>query len=156
MSDLQQAVADAHHQLQQQQERYTELQAQCASEQSSAAAAAQQHQQQLKEGHQLAQQLQQQLNALRQQETTLQDSCNGYVKQVEKLTMELSAADASAQAAQVSPAVLSSSCPLFRKLGPASTPCAAQIHCCSAFCWLGCLVVYYALSTHLGWADEQC
>ncbi len=156
MSDLQQAVAEAHHQLRQQQECYIDLQAQRASEQSNAAAAAQQHQQQLEEEHQLVQQLQQQLNASRQQEAALQDSCNDYVKQVEKLTTELSAADASAQAAQVSPAVLSSSYPPFRKLGPASIPCAAQMYCCSAFCCLGCLVVNYALSMRLGRADEQC
>jgi chromosome segregation ATPase len=127
VSDQQQAVADAHHQLQQQQERYTNLQAQRASEQSDAAAAAQQHQQQLEERHQLVQQLQEELNSSSQQETTLQDSCNDYVKQVERLTMELSAADASAQAAQVSSAALSNSFPLFRKLAPAPIPCATHI-----------------------------
>ncbi len=116
MSDLQQAAAEAHHQLQQQQERYTYLQAQRASEQSNAAAVAQQHQQHSEEERQLVQQLQKQLNASRQQEAALQDSCNDYVKQVEKLTTELSAADASAQVAQVSSAVLSNNYPLFRSL----------------------------------------
>ena len=116
MSDQQQAAAEAHYQLQQQQERYTDLQAQHASEQSNAAAAAGAAEQQLEEGHQLVHQLQQQLNASRQQEAALQDSCSDYVKQAEKLTMEQSAADASAQAAQVGSAVLSNNCPLFRCL----------------------------------------
>lgn len=127
VSDLQQAAANAHHKLHQQQERYTDLKAQCTSEQSKAAAAAQQHQQQLEERRQMAQQLQQQLNASRQQETTLQASCHNHAKQVEKLTMELSVAGVSAQAAQVSSAALSNNCPLFRKLAPAWRPRVAHM-----------------------------
>ena len=129
MSDMQQAASEAHHQLQKQQECYTDLQAQRASEQNNAAAAAQQHQQQLKEGHQLVQQLQEKLNASRQQEATLQHSCIEYVKQVETLTRELSAAVASAHTAQVCSAALRNSCPWFRTVGHASRPCTAHMYC---------------------------
>ena len=106
LSDQQQATTDAHNQLQQQQERNTDLQSNHDLECRDAAAAAAATAQQLKQGQQLVQQLQEELVASQQQEQALQDSCNAHAKQVDQLTSELSTTTASAKTAQVGTAVL--------------------------------------------------